>query len=195
MYPPRQQIIAITKLPWKTYWNGKGRMVQYRSVQLSWSILVGMRTTIIQQPFLVPRTPTVKLHYPGLNIKACNLLVERQIIGAGVDTAAPDPGTSLTLPCLPALFKKNIWVIEMVKNAGKLPPKGYQLFCPAHKDRSWKRWTGSSDRSFPATRWPEGLGSNCGYVYSAPAYCTRRRPISLNESSRLEYVQHVFPND
>ena len=72
--------------------------------------------------------PNGELHYPGLNIKACHLLVERQIIGVGVDTASSDPGTVLNHPCHPALFLKNIWIIEMVKNAGKLPPKGYQLF-------------------------------------------------------------------
>ena len=67
-------------------------------------------------------------HYPGFHANACRLLVERGVYGVGSDTASSDNGPSVDFPCHPILLGKNIWIMEMVANTGKLPAKGFTLF-------------------------------------------------------------------
>jgi kynurenine formamidase len=65
------------------------------------------------------------LHFPGLDPKAAEWLVENRSIKAiGLDTPSIDYGQSQLFESHRILFKENIPAFENVANLDKLPPKG-----------------------------------------------------------------------
>jgi kynurenine formamidase len=65
------------------------------------------------------------LHFPGLDPKAAEWLVENRSINAiGLDTPSIDYGQSQLFESHRILFKENIPAFENVANLDKLPPKG-----------------------------------------------------------------------
>jgi len=65
------------------------------------------------------------LHFPGLDPKAAEWLVQNRSINAiGLDTPSIDYGQSTLFKSHRILFKENIPAFENVANLDKLPPKG-----------------------------------------------------------------------
>jgi len=65
------------------------------------------------------------LHFPGFGVDAATLLVERGVVGLGIDTLGIDPGEvadfsvhrSVTLP-------RGVWHVENLTNLDRLPAVG-----------------------------------------------------------------------
>ncbi|MEQ1945626.1 MAG: cyclase family protein [Bryobacteraceae bacterium] len=64
------------------------------------------------------------LHFPGLSKEVAELLVARKVDGVGIDTASMDYGPSKDFIVHQILNKANIFGLENVANADKLPVKG-----------------------------------------------------------------------
>ena len=63
------------------------------------------------------------LQFPSISHEAALLLLERKIVGLGIDTLSPDTPHS-GYPVHQTLLKAGIYLIENVANSEKLPPKG-----------------------------------------------------------------------
>ena len=68
-----------------------------------------------------------KLHFPGYSKEAAELLVQRKIAGAGIDTASLDPGTSKDFIAHQIFNKANIYGLENVANLEQIPATGATL--------------------------------------------------------------------
>lgn len=67
------------------------------------------------------------LRFPGISEAAASVLVRRGIVGVGIDTASTDPGTSRRFETHQVLSEANIYGLENIANADKLPPTGATL--------------------------------------------------------------------
>ncbi len=67
------------------------------------------------------------LHFPGLSREAAELLVERGVGGVGIDTASLDYGPSSDFIVHQVLNGADIFGIENIANADRLPPTGATL--------------------------------------------------------------------
>ncbi len=67
------------------------------------------------------------LHFPGISREAAELLVERRVHGVGIDTASMDHGPSSDFIVHQVLNGANIYGIENIANADRLPPVGATL--------------------------------------------------------------------
>ncbi len=70
---------------------------------------------------------TANLHFPGIARDAAELLVQRNIAGVGIDTASMDHGPSTDFIVHQVLTKANIYGIENIAQAEKLPATGATL--------------------------------------------------------------------
>jgi len=70
---------------------------------------------------------TTHLHFPGLSREAAELLVERQVSGVGIDTASLDYGPSTDFIVHQTLNGANIYGLENVAHAERLPATGATL--------------------------------------------------------------------
>ena len=61
--------------------------------------------------------------FPSISIEAAHLLLDRDILGLGIDTLSPDRGDT-DFPVHRALLKANIYILENVANLNTLPPTG-----------------------------------------------------------------------
>ena len=64
-----------------------------------------------------------ELQFPSISLAAANLLLERHIVGLGIDTLSPDTENS-GFPVHQAILGAGKYIIENVANADKLPPIG-----------------------------------------------------------------------
>lgn len=67
---------------------------------------------------------TANLHFPGISREAAELLVQRNVNGAGIDTASLDYGPSTDFITHQTLNGANIYGLENVANADALPATG-----------------------------------------------------------------------
>ena len=70
---------------------------------------------------------TANLHFPGIARDAAELLVERKINGVGIDTASMDYGPSTDFIVHQVLTGANIYGIENIAQAARLPATGATL--------------------------------------------------------------------
>jgi kynurenine formamidase len=70
---------------------------------------------------------TANLHFPGIARDAAELLVQRNIAAAGIDTASLDHGPSTDFIVHQVLTKANIYGIENIAHAELLPATGATL--------------------------------------------------------------------
>jgi len=70
---------------------------------------------------------TTNLHFPGLAATTAKLLVERGVAGVGIDTASLDHGPSTDFLVHRILGAANVYGIENLANAGRLPATGATL--------------------------------------------------------------------
>lgn len=68
------------------------------------------------------------MHFPALSNEAAALLVERRVVGVGIDTLSPDGG-NYDFPVHRTLLFNDIVIIENVANLNELPPHGFEVFC------------------------------------------------------------------
>jgi len=64
------------------------------------------------------------MHFPGFSSQAAELLVQREILGVGIDTLSPDPGIGLNFATHQVLLGANKYIIENLTNLALLPPLG-----------------------------------------------------------------------
>jgi kynurenine formamidase len=74
-----------------------------------------------------------ELHFPGLGPSAAELLIERGVVGIGIDTAGVDPGHAVEAPVHHMTMPAGLWHLEGLVNLGELPARGSQLFVGALK--------------------------------------------------------------
>jgi kynurenine formamidase len=60
--------------------------------------------------------------FPSLSLSAAELLLEREIVGIGIDTLSPD--SDETFPVHHLLLNQNKYIVENLANCHLLPPKG-----------------------------------------------------------------------
>lgn len=70
------------------------------------------------------------LQFPSVSKEAAQLLIERKIVGLGIDTLGPDIGDS-GYPVHQLLLGQNKYLIENIANAHALPPLGSYIFAAA----------------------------------------------------------------
>jgi len=69
------------------------------------------------------------LNFPGFDASAAKyLVVQRGVIGVGIDTLSIDSGNSKRFPAHGVFASRGIWMLEMVANLHLLPPKGFNLW-------------------------------------------------------------------
>ncbi len=68
------------------------------------------------------------LHFPGFSEAAAELLVQRHILGVGIDTLSLDPGISKTYPAHHIFLGHGLFQLENVANTHLLPAKGAMIF-------------------------------------------------------------------
>jgi kynurenine formamidase len=82
------------------------------------------------------RNPDIsgKMHFPGFNVKAAELLLERKIVGIGIDTLSPDGSNNLPgdkFPVHECILRAGKYIIENAAQLSKMPAKGaYVLALP-----------------------------------------------------------------
>jgi kynurenine formamidase len=67
------------------------------------------------------------LHFPGISRAAAEVLVERRIAGAGIDTASLDHGPSKDFAAHQVLNGAGIYGLENIANLERVPPVGATL--------------------------------------------------------------------
>lgn len=68
-----------------------------------------------------------KMHFPGFTEEAALLLLEREIVGLGIDTLSPDGsinGALVRYPVHERILGAKKYIIENLANLEKMPPKG-----------------------------------------------------------------------
>lgn len=63
------------------------------------------------------------MHFPCWSLEAAQLLVERDVVGIGIDTLSPDVG-DMTFPVHHAVLGAGKYLVENVAHADQLPPCG-----------------------------------------------------------------------
>lgn len=66
-------------------------------------------------------------HFPSFSKDACELLLERNVSGIGIDTLSPD-SSDPEFPAHKLMLQKNKFIIENLANCNQLPPKGAWVF-------------------------------------------------------------------
>jgi kynurenine formamidase len=64
------------------------------------------------------------MHFPGLSAEAAELLVERDVVGVGIDTLSIDPGTSSDLAAHRIILGAGKYQLENLAGLGRLPEVG-----------------------------------------------------------------------
>lgn len=64
------------------------------------------------------------LHFPGIGVEAAELLVERGVVGVGIDTLSIDPGTSTDFAAHKVILASDAYHIENLTRLEQLPPLG-----------------------------------------------------------------------
>ncbi len=67
------------------------------------------------------------MHFPGFSREAAELLVERKVVGVGIDTLSPDPGLQLDFAVHRILLGTNKYLIENLTNLEAIPAIGSYL--------------------------------------------------------------------
>lgn len=67
------------------------------------------------------------MHFPKIDPGAADLLLDRQILGIGVDTLSPDGGDGSNQPVHKLFLSKNIFILENIKYLADLPVFGGNL--------------------------------------------------------------------
>jgi len=67
------------------------------------------------------------LHFPGISSDAAELLLEREIIGIGIDTLSPD-GSNVAFPVHHLLLGSGKTIIENLTSLDRLPMRGAHIF-------------------------------------------------------------------
>lgn len=65
--------------------------------------------------------------FPGLAKDAADLLVERGVVGVGIDTLGVDPGYSTDFPVHHTTLPAGLWHLEGLINLGEVPERGSVL--------------------------------------------------------------------
>lgn len=69
------------------------------------------------------------LHFPGFGVEAASYLVERGVVGIGIDTLGIDAGADLDFPVhRHVTLPKQVWHIENLTNLKSLPTTGALVF-------------------------------------------------------------------
>jgi kynurenine formamidase len=69
------------------------------------------------------------LHFPGFGVEAARYLVERGVVGIGIDTLGIDAGADLDFPVhRHVTLPKQVWHIENLTNLKSLPATGALVF-------------------------------------------------------------------
>ena len=72
-----------------------------------------------------------ELHFPGLAPSGAALLLDRGVVGIGIDTLGIDPGAASDFPVHHTTLPAGLWHLEGLVNLGALPPRGALLFVGA----------------------------------------------------------------
>lgn len=64
-----------------------------------------------------------KMHFPGVEIEAAQLFLQRKIVGLGIDTLSPDGG-DYGFPVHMLLLSSGIFLVENIADCHKVPTKG-----------------------------------------------------------------------
>ena len=67
-----------------------------------------------------------KMHFPGLSVKAAEFLVEREVIGLGIDTLSPD-GTNDDFPVHQILLGQGKYIVENLAHLDQIPIIGASI--------------------------------------------------------------------
>ncbi len=70
---------------------------------------------------------TTSLHFPGVSAAAAAAIVERGVVGVGIDTASIDPGNNTAFPAHRVLAAANIFNLENLMQLDELPENGATL--------------------------------------------------------------------
>jgi kynurenine formamidase len=70
-----------------------------------------------------PESYRNKLRFPGIGAKAAVLLLEREIVGLGIDTLSPD-GCDMSFPVHKSVLGRGKYILENVANLGQMPAAG-----------------------------------------------------------------------
>ena len=68
-----------------------------------------------------------KMHYPGFSKEAALFLLERKVVGIGIDTLSPD-GTNQGFPVHEVILGADKYILENLANLAKMPPIGAFAF-------------------------------------------------------------------
>jgi kynurenine formamidase len=71
------------------------------------------------------------LRFPGFGVGAAQSLVERGVVGIGIDTVSVDRGGDTGFPVHHTTLPAGLWHLEGLVRLGELPPRGAQLFIGA----------------------------------------------------------------
>ena len=69
----------------------------------------------------------VRGDFPGFGVGAAELLIERGVVGLGIDTLGVDPGGATDYPVHNLTLPAGLWHLEGLVNLGALPPRGALL--------------------------------------------------------------------
>ncbi len=67
------------------------------------------------------------LHFPGFGADSAEELVERGVVGLGIDTLGVDPGVETGYPVHLITLPAGLWHLEGLVNLAELPPRGATL--------------------------------------------------------------------
>lgn len=71
------------------------------------------------------------LHFPGFGESAARVLIDRGVVGLGIDTVSVDAGSAKTFPVHHATLPAGLWHLEGLVNLDRLPPRGFTVFVGA----------------------------------------------------------------
>ena len=71
------------------------------------------------------------LHFPGFGESSARTLIDRGVVGIGIDTVSVDAGTATDFPVHRATLPAGLWHLEGLVNLERLPPRGFTLFVGA----------------------------------------------------------------
>ncbi len=79
-----------------------------------------------KKKYLGSDTPgdTEHLHFPGISPEAAKALLDRKVIGVGIDTASIDYGASKEFPTHRVLYSGGIYGLENIAHLDRLPATG-----------------------------------------------------------------------
>ncbi len=66
-------------------------------------------------------------HFPGISVAAASLLIDRKVVGIGIDTPSLDYGPSAEFETHRTTMPRNVYHIENATNLGDLPAVGFKV--------------------------------------------------------------------